>query len=40
VAHERSDNVATFALDPATGLPGPLLHDVRTPSPTALIPAG
>jgi 6-phosphogluconolactonase (cycloisomerase 2 family) len=39
VAHERSDNIATFALDPATGLPGPMVHDVKTPSPTALIPA-
>ncbi|MBX7443898.1 MULTISPECIES: beta-propeller fold lactonase family protein [unclassified Arthrobacter] len=39
VAHERSDNIATFALDPATGLPGPVLHNLRTPSPTALIPA-
>lgn len=40
VAHERSDNIATFALDPATGLPGPAIHDAKTPSPTALIPAG
>lgn len=40
VAHERSDNVATFALDPATGLPGPVVHDVKAPSPTALVPAG
>ncbi|TLM75523.1 beta-propeller fold lactonase family protein [Pseudarthrobacter sp. NamB4] len=39
VAHERSDNVATFALDPATGLPGPVVHSVQTPSPTALVPA-
>jgi 6-phosphogluconolactonase (cycloisomerase 2 family) len=39
VAHERSDNIATFALDPATGLPGPLIHNLRTPSPTALVPA-
>jgi 6-phosphogluconolactonase len=39
VAHERSDNIATFALDPASGLPGPLVHDLQTPSPTALVPA-
>ena len=40
VAHERSDSIATFQLDPVTGLPGPLLHNLPTPSPTALIPAG
>lgn len=40
VAHERSDNIATFPLDPATGLPGATIHDVKTPSPTALVPAG
>ncbi|WP_432245465.1 lactonase family protein [Arthrobacter sp. G.S.26] len=39
VAHERSDTVATFALDPATGLPGPLVRTVRVASPTALVPA-
>ncbi|MFP5312518.1 MAG: lactonase family protein [Actinomycetes bacterium] len=39
VAHERSDNIATFELDPATGLPGPLVHDLRVPSPTALVAA-
>lgn len=39
VAHERSDNIATFALDPVTGVPGPLVHDVKAPSPTALVPA-
>jgi 6-phosphogluconolactonase (cycloisomerase 2 family) len=39
VAHERSDNIATFELDPASGLPGPLIHDLQTPSPTALVPA-
>ncbi|TLM82919.1 lactonase family protein [Pseudarthrobacter sp. NamE2] len=38
VAHERSDNVATFALDTVTGLPGAVIHDVTTPSPTALVP--
>lgn len=40
VAHERSDNVATFALDPVSGLPGRQVYDVKTPSPTALVPAG
>lgn len=40
VAHERSDNIATFELDPVTGLPGPMLHNLPTPSPTALVPAG
>jgi 6-phosphogluconolactonase len=40
VAHERSDNIATFALGPVTGLPGPVIHDVHAPSPTALVPAG
>lgn len=39
VAHERSDNIATFELDPATGLPGPLAHNLPSPSPTALIAA-
>lgn len=39
VAHERSGGVATFKLDPATGLPGPVLHVLKTPSPTALVPA-
>ena len=40
VAHERSDNITTLKLDPATGLPGPVLHDLHTPSPTALVLAG
>lgn len=40
VAHERSDNIATFDLDPASGIPGPVLHRLSTPSPTALINAG
>jgi 6-phosphogluconolactonase len=40
VAHERSYNIATFALDPVSGLPGPVIHDVHSPSPTALVPAG
>ena len=39
VAHERSGDVATFELDPATGLPGPVLRVLKTPSPTALVPA-
>ena len=39
VAHERSDDVATFALDSVSGFPGPLVHTLRTPSPTALVPA-
>lgn len=39
VAHERSDNVATFRLDPVSGLPGPLVQSLSTPSPTALVPA-
>jgi 6-phosphogluconolactonase len=40
VAHERSDNVATFTLDSVTGLPGEVVHDLQIPSPTALVPAG
>ncbi|UUL76561.1 lactonase family protein [Pseudarthrobacter sp. Fe7] len=40
VAHERSDNIASFELDPVTGLPGPPLHNLNTPSPTALVAAG
>jgi 6-phosphogluconolactonase (cycloisomerase 2 family) len=40
VAHERSDNIATFELAPVTGLPGRVLHDLGTPSPTALVSAG
>jgi 6-phosphogluconolactonase len=39
VAHERSDNVATFALDDVTGIPTSMIDDVQTPSPTALVPA-
>ncbi|WP_307078843.1 lactonase family protein [Arthrobacter pascens] len=39
VAHERSDDIATFALDPVSGFPGPLVNTLRTPSPTALVPA-
>ncbi|MDQ0635757.1 6-phosphogluconolactonase [Arthrobacter pascens] len=40
VAHERSDDIATFGLDPASGLLGPLVQTLRTPSPTALVLAG
>ncbi|WP_457947819.1 lactonase family protein [Pseudarthrobacter sp. alpha12b] len=40
VAHERSDNIASIGLDPVTGLPGPALHNLPTPSPTALVAAG
>ena len=39
VAHERSDNVATFALDDVTGIPAGMVNDVQVPSPTALVPA-
>lgn len=39
VAHERSNNVATFALNDVTGVPTELIDDVETPSPTALVPA-
>ncbi|WPU09819.1 beta-propeller fold lactonase family protein [Pseudarthrobacter oxydans] len=39
VAHERSDNVATFALDDVTGIPTGMINDVQVPSPTALVPA-
>jgi 6-phosphogluconolactonase (cycloisomerase 2 family) len=38
VAHERSGDVVTFELDSATGLPGPVLQVLKTPSPTALVP--
>jgi 6-phosphogluconolactonase len=40
VAHERSGTIATFELDTATGLPGPQVHTLETPSPTVLVPAG
>lgn len=40
VAHERSDNIVTFKLDRATGLPGPAIRSIAAPSPTALVPAG
>ncbi|MEE2521904.1 beta-propeller fold lactonase family protein [Pseudarthrobacter sp. J75] len=39
VAHERSDEIATFRLDPATGLPGPRVQLLAVASPVALIPA-
>ncbi|AUZ33338.1 ATP/GTP-binding protein [Arthrobacter sp. PGP41] len=39
VAHERSDNVATLALDDVTGIPTGIINDVQVRSPTALVPA-
>lgn len=38
VAHERSHDVVTFRLDPASGLPGKPTGRVALASPTALIP--
>lgn len=40
VAHERSGDVVTYPLDPATGLPGEAVGRVALASPTALVPAG
>ncbi|MDQ0848118.1 6-phosphogluconolactonase [Arthrobacter sp. B3I9] len=40
VAHERSDDVVTFPLDPVTGLPGNPADRMALASPTALVPAG
>ena len=40
VAHERSGDVVTFALDPSTGLPGEVVGRLDVASPTALVPAG
>ncbi|XAS67708.1 beta-propeller fold lactonase family protein [Micrococcaceae bacterium Sec5.7] len=37
VAHERSGDVVTFALDPVSGLPGSPVNRLRTGSPTALV---
>lgn len=37
VAHERSHDVVTFALDPVTGLPGDIHNRLETGSPTALV---
>ncbi|GAB2737737.1 lactonase family protein [Arthrobacter bambusae] len=37
VAHERSNQVTTFALDHATGIPGDVLDQLNTGSPTALV---
>lgn len=37
VAHERSGDVATFALNPETGMPGTPIQRLRTGSPTALV---
>jgi 6-phosphogluconolactonase (cycloisomerase 2 family) len=39
VAHERSGDVVTYRLDPATGLPGEAVGKVDVASPTALVPA-
>ena len=39
VAHERSGDVVTYLLDPATGLPGEAVGRVDLASPTALVPA-
>jgi 6-phosphogluconolactonase (cycloisomerase 2 family) len=39
VAHERSHEVTTFALDPATGIPGEVLDRIPVDSPTALVVA-
>ncbi|HKU29602.1 lactonase family protein [Arthrobacter sp. NyZ413] len=40
VAHERSHQVTTFALDPTTGIPGDVQGQLSVGSPTALVPAG
>lgn len=37
VAHERSNQVTTFALNPATGIPGDVLEQVDVGSPTVLV---
>ncbi|GAB3557385.1 lactonase family protein [Arthrobacter alkaliphilus] len=37
VAHERSNQVTTFALDRATGIPGVVREQLATGSPTALV---
>ena len=39
VAHERSGDVVTFALDPESGLPGVPVDRLHVASPTALVPA-
>ena len=39
VAHERSGDVVTYPLDPASGLPGEAVGRVALASPTALVPA-
>lgn len=39
VAHERSGDVVTYALDPVSGLPGAAAGRLGLASPTALIPA-
>ncbi|WP_200846827.1 beta-propeller fold lactonase family protein [Arthrobacter sp. 18067] len=40
VAHERSNDVVSFKLDPATGLPDGPVSRVGTGSPSVLVPAG
>lgn len=40
VAHERSHQATTFALDPATGIPGEVLDQLAVGSPTVLRVAG
>jgi hypothetical protein len=39
VAHERSGEVVTYPLDPASGMPGELTGRLQLASPTALVPA-
>ena len=39
VAHERSGDVVTYALDPESGLPGEAMGRLGLASPTALVPA-
>ncbi|SDP13837.1 6-phosphogluconolactonase, cycloisomerase 2 family [Arthrobacter sp. ok909] len=39
VAHERSGDVVTYALDPESGLPGSPSDRLRVASPTALVPS-
>jgi len=39
IAHERSDDVVTFPLDPESGLPGSLAGRLGVASPTVLVPA-
>jgi 6-phosphogluconolactonase len=39
VAHERSGEVVSYPLDPASGMPGELTGRLQLASPTALVPA-